>query len=311
MSNDQRIRLLKNELTHSFENYIKNIDLVEVNVDWEYTLEDEHSSQNVRIIKSENNILVETTDNDNKDKININCINKDYFFSLTENNGSYIVDAVEKIEMPIKEKDFDALSPPFSKEYGTTKEYMIRHFALAICSGYKISHRWVFLLFGNPSFSIDSYEDTTNTEGERIVKVSFSCNPTDDCNIRGGHIELLPERYWQIQSGKVVFWDGETDYTMDWTINFSNSSEMIPYDLSFTNKRLDMNCSTNSNIKCVSLNSPIENSRFTLSYYGLPEPDFGEKRVNRLRHIIMITGLGLISLGIWRIYRRKQETSGV
>jgi hypothetical protein len=51
-----------------------------------------------------------------------------------------------------------------------------------------------------------------------------------------------------------------------------------------------------------------DSSRFTLSHYGLPEPDFdGSRRVRPLRYVFIIMGLLLISIALWKMYRKRQE----
>ena len=48
---------------------------------------------------------------------------------------------------------------------------------------------------------------------------------------------------------------------------------------------------------------------FTLSHYGLPEPDFGDHRPNRMRYIIMAVGLLMIGIGAWRMIQKRRENA--
>jgi hypothetical protein len=51
----------------------------------------------------------------------------------------------------------------------------------------------------------------------------------------------------------------------------------------------------------------IPSARFTLSHYGFPEPDFGERRTNRVRYIIMGIGILMIVIGTWRMIQERRE----
>ncbi|MDR1925270.1 MAG: hypothetical protein LBQ66_12945 [Planctomycetaceae bacterium] len=56
----------------------------------------------------------------------------------------------------------------------------------------------------------------------------------------------------------------------------------------------------------LSLN-PVQNSRrFTLSHYGIPEPDFGERRINRIRYVLLGLGMLLIVIAVWRTIRKRR-----
>lgn len=48
------------------------------------------------------------------------------------------------------------------------------------------------------------------------------------------------------------------------------------------------------------------NEEFTLSHYGLPEPDFGARKPNRIRFIIMGIGLVMIGVGAWRSIQKRR-----
>ena len=53
----------------------------------------------------------------------------------------------------------------------------------------------------------------------------------------------------------------------------------------------------------------INESCFTLSHYGLPEPDFGDRKTNRIRYIIMAVGLLMIGVGAWRMIQKRRENA--
>ena len=46
---------------------------------------------------------------------------------------------------------------------------------------------------------------------------------------------------------------------------------------------------------------------FTLSNFGLPEPDFGESRPKRIRYIIMFLGTLMILLAMYQFYQKRKN----
>jgi hypothetical protein len=53
--------------------------------------------------------------------------------------------------------------------------------------------------------------------------------------------------------------------------------------------------------------NPKNTERFTLSHYGLPEPDFGERRTNRVRYIIIGIGILMMAISAWRMIQKRRE----
>lgn len=50
-------------------------------------------------------------------------------------------------------------------------------------------------------------------------------------------------------------------------------------------------------------------TRFTLSHYGLPEPDFGTTGINWIRWIFLGVGLFAIGWGVWRLSRKRSNSA--
>lgn len=51
----------------------------------------------------------------------------------------------------------------------------------------------------------------------------------------------------------------------------------------------------------------VNKKMFTLSHFGLDEPDFGEGRVNRLRIIMSLLGGLLIVSALYKIYQSRKR----
>jgi hypothetical protein len=53
---------------------------------------------------------------------------------------------------------------------------------------------------------------------------------------------------------------------------------------------------------------PKDIKRFTLSHYGLPEPDFdNSRRTDRVRYILIGLGAILIVIALWRMIQKRRE----
>jgi hypothetical protein len=61
-----------------------------------------------------------------------------------------------------------------------------------------------------------------------------------------------------------------------------------------------------ANITDISFDS-INKVEFTLSHYGLPEPDFGERRTNRVRYIVIGIGILMMIIGAWRMIQERRK----
>jgi len=55
--------------------------------------------------------------------------------------------------------------------------------------------------------------------------------------------------------------------------------------------------------------SDVQKDEFYLSYYGLPEPDFGGHRQNRIRYIVLGIGLLMLGIGVWRMIQKRRENT--
>ena len=55
--------------------------------------------------------------------------------------------------------------------------------------------------------------------------------------------------------------------------------------------------------------NPKDNSRFTLSAFGLPEPDFGGHRTNRFHYVFIGIGLLMFGTGAWRMVQKRRENA--
>ncbi|MDR1924793.1 MAG: hypothetical protein LBQ66_10505, partial [Planctomycetaceae bacterium] len=54
--------------------------------------------------------------------------------------------------------------------------------------------------------------------------------------------------------------------------------------------------------------TPEDLQRFTLSHYGIPEPDSGTPRSNKhVRYLLGVLGLFMITITIWKLCKRSRR----
>jgi hypothetical protein len=51
-----------------------------------------------------------------------------------------------------------------------------------------------------------------------------------------------------------------------------------------------------------------DKEKFYLSYYGLPEPDFGERRISWIHYAFTAVGVFLIIFALWQMYSKHKES---
>lgn len=128
--------------------------------------------------------------------------------------------------------------------------------------------------------------------------------------------------------GKIVlvteyFLVSEAEYQLKYLSQTKNAKIKLSYDLDkykiplpkdyhATIESQDNNGSNRNTIENIQQfylkeTNPKSSKRFTLSAFGLPEPFFGEQRVNRIRYAFMSLGGILIVLALWQMYKKREE----
>lgn len=237
-----------------------------------------------------------------------------YSFRLTSKNGkTWGTDSVEQLssqnEAPLH---FPKLG---ERQDGTVLQERISwdssHLAAALKLNFFV---WFPSYFNEEGFEIlgveNLYEDDLH-----LVKVRFQYEPKEfDPNIplRGGEVVLLPDYLWVVK--RAVFE----------TVEPADQSQIpcqteIDYDLS--PGRLALPRAVTVKVDHYNLTTKwfytwkegcrLNKKMFTLSRFGLSEPDFGEARVGRHRLLLSLLGGLAILLALYQIYKkRRQEREG-
>ena len=163
-------------------------------------------------------------------------------------------------------------------------------------------------------FKINNFREIKEKEIEGI-EIDFSYHPSNNDQLQmNGTVLLLPDYYWLIKRAKINFPD-ETNVTQKPWIEIENEFDIDSTNFPYLKRRTTVSFESNITqrnetiFKNFSIINGFPTTRFTLSHYGLPEPDFGERRTNRIRYIIMAVGLLLIGIGAWRLIQKRRENT--
>jgi hypothetical protein len=234
----------------------------------------------------------------------------EYYFhisSKTKENNLWKIDKIEKIE-PLKTIFVS------NEEISTQQSKEKRLFLQELCPGLLVyGSNYLPAILDLPEFHIKKIE-IDNTAGEKKIQMTFEFIPEDDkypLFLRmKGHL-ILREDYYLIEKGNLFLIFGEheeprqidIEYDESFSIPFPKNFDKI-VNKDFSGKVLD---SDNIFYELKEIDKP-KSSRFTLSHYGLPEPDFdNSRRTNRVRYVFMGAGILLIFFALWKIYRKQRE----
>ena len=255
----------------------------------------------------------------NQNKRRITGINKDYTFVITEEQKDVysVLDITRLDEIPQRftwrYRDWE--EGGFHRD-DTMDSYIADTFGDSLLApSIPLS-----VLFTLPEFDITESERIVES-GTNKVRISFTFSPESFSPIeavRKGTIILLPDSFWLPESLELHITEEKEDklgiapYFQVRNYEYQNDYAMplLKEDHCETtlNGRLFWNSSADYDLKYVK-HRKYPPKRFTLSHYGLPEPDFAEKDYTPFRIFLFVFGLAFISLGLYQIYRKRSRSS--
>lgn len=319
------IQLVSKEAPKRWQEYIQN--MISTNLSGGYT---ETLTRSAKIVAESKASLTDeyTSDfacmnlmwaNDLKEngkKIHEYCSNKKYVFKVSPaEHETWKINTLDKRTGDIVSR-FDQVSD--TRNISPVEMQLSRYFYDRLCQGLYLSHSFLPALFEQPEFKIESIK-RVDEGSDNVIRVNFSYKPKPShylplvMNISTGEFDLLPDHCYLVKRGNVAYVDDEP-YTVEFVNDYDFNGE-IPLLIRRQTQSFEQNAAKTPQIKReISLVygdiGSISPARFTLSHYGIPEPDFGERRVNRLRYILMTIGGLMIAFALWQIYqKRKEQTS--
>ncbi|MDO5576545.1 MAG: hypothetical protein Q4F84_05655 [Fibrobacter sp.] len=243
----------------------------------------------------------------------LQAVNPRYLFVLTSDDiltSSWRVSKIEKIEDPARITSFPDLKITGTQLYEAQSSY---------CSRFPgLNTMFCFLpsMFAAPGFHL---KDAVSVEedGMKLMKISYSYEPVipkKNNIVRGGELFLMEEHDWMIKKGwfeceesgsktrPVVSIQNKYDFLSD-----SSFPRLLSSKKTVTGGTEDK--STNTSIYSWQKNEETDKNVFTLSHYGLPEPDFEIRRgrFSALRYGLMAIGFALVLYAGYRICTGKRK----
>ncbi len=245
-------------------------------------------------------------------------VNLDYYFRLSQEDGSlWMLMDLEPVRTSVSPADLFLLdtNDPDRERYPAAS-HPGRLIDREVLPGLFAVDRWLPNLLAAPDFRLLAAR-AENLDGQRLVRLAFSAGAGGEQSSLPGHIDegvlyLLPDQYWQISHGEMVFeFPGGERARAVWTNEYASRdsmpvvvfSEMTVYGIA-QEERLNYVRTTTFDLQRTRDTSP---ERFRLSAYGLPEPDFatGGRSATRL----VLAALTLLILLISSLYAIRRGTS--
>ena len=161
----------------------------------------------------------------------------------------------------------------------------------------------------------------------KIVSADFSWKIPDDLALPpgagaglevNGFIELNTQKYWRVErlGLRVTHNRGGNNpvsvYVDDY-LEYSETESGVPYVVEMARHYSSDGYGKKSFPVIVSKVldidfTPVPDREFTLSHYGFPEPNFGDRRPSPVRYALMVIGMLMIAYALWRMYKKRNET---
>ncbi|MDR3109225.1 MAG: hypothetical protein LBU65_06000 [Planctomycetaceae bacterium] len=189
--------------------------------------------------------------------------------------------------------------------------------------GVVIDNSWSSLEF----CSLDGFEITDiqqiDSDGYHLVKVSFQIPLSSGIDYRAppysGFLVFNTSLNWLLKEASIKF-NEQTEEGNDVTVRCEMSSDFKKRDnedgyyvsrtlAKYFEGEKELPNWEKERIFTIKKIEYLDDSRFTLSYYGFPEPDFDSvSHPNRFRYILLtINGIVLLLLLVYFIYRKHQK----
>ena len=168
--------------------------------------------------------------------------------------------------------------------------------------GLRLFPVWFPSLTMSIGFQVLSIERKTE-EGLNVIVIKYRFEPntkTMDNPIRSGQVTLLEDRYYLIKSAEfeyvysvnpekrgIAVVNNCYDFDSIFSVPIITEQETCFVEDGQEDKKIV----TFSNYK---MPENTEKDRFMLSYYGFPEPDFGERPIGRVRFLLLVVGVFLM-----------------
>jgi hypothetical protein len=310
IANERKFESIKNEIIQQWRVYLKRIP------SHEGTCSKRISGQIKGDVRFENiyrfkydeypNFNYEQKQNE---LLNLTSFNKKYFFRLNKDKDkNWAVLDINNNSMR-----YDNIA--YFIDNANNIEFYIKNYNLlnSIAPSLILFRTWLPDIFTSQDFHIEEINDVVEDNYE-MLKVIYKYEPSTEHgyrNIRSGILYLLKNHYYLVKKADFDYFD--TSFVPRDKANlindFSFETDGVPMLVNQTIKApkgIDGAWSFTFKISEL-VKHDFSQSEFYLSHYGLPEPDFGERRTKRGRYISVGLGLLMMIIGAWRMIRERRK----
>ena len=171
----------------------------------------------------------------------------------------------------------------------------------------------IMSLMTSPMCVVDKYEKIENGN----LRIHFTIDDSVEKDLseplpfsfRSGRIDLTPND-WRVVAVSVFSPDGtyersfQYEYKTDGETPFLSSIKHEQKKHKSKHKPTDVSYYREDSYTFEQSQETTDPTRYTLSYYGLPEPEFVSE-TNRIRLVLIALGALLIGFAVWRFSRRR------
>lgn len=239
--------------------------------------------------------------------------NNKYTFRISRVSPSLSQWTVDSIEPLPPNSTLCPLS--FSKSDFSSKLYPNKNVRDVMCAGLRIRIYWLPELVQSKNFKVVSC-NFSEEEQKKVAIIKFVYEKGEignSCDITEGTLVLLPDYYWLIHRCECIFSDGNREN--DEIGKIENEYELAHDGVPFLTKNRETGIDRQGrNVLTVvreysgyTETKDTPSSRFTLSYYGIPEPDFDNYQVNHFRYVLITIALGMIVWSLVAMVRKRRQ----
>jgi hypothetical protein len=232
----------------------------------------------------------------------VSAFNKNYFFVIDGNpvNNEWHIVRLAKHDtdvVPVKkwltDPNRDVQSP-----FGRYRTYYLPFILIGTYT--------VLDVLKHPCFRQESI--VANADG--TIRISFKADPPDDeeapfLPMLEGSVNLTPD--YLVKDASLIQLDGNSFSVDNEYSDESQLKERFLVKHTETLKNSEKTFSKRTWIIDTEILPKLPKNRFKLSYYGLPEPDFGEGKPNVLRAFLVLLGSVLILFALYRGYKKTRS----
>jgi hypothetical protein len=125
---------------------------------------------------------------------------------------------------------------------------------------------------------------------------------------------VLETDYYLISSGKFHTRWRAAEKRIETECEFDTTTYRVPLPVHYTQKTQFSDSETRNSLNLELLldfdlreTNPKDTKRFTLSAFGLPEPDFGQRRMSLSRIVMMALGGIMVFYALWKMWFERKE----